>query len=50
MSVPVHLTAEGLPLGVQLLAPKGKENWLLQIASQLEQSELWVGMKGNPLF
>jgi amidase len=50
MSVPVHLTAEGLPLGVQFIAPKGKEDWLLQIASQLEQSNLWVGMKGNPTF
>jgi len=29
MSVPVHLTATGLPLGVQLMTPKGKEDWLL---------------------
>jgi amidase len=50
MSVPVHLTADGLPLGVQFVAPKGKEDWLLHIAHQLENSELWVGMKGNPLF
>lgn len=48
MSTPVHLTKDGLPLGVQFIAPKGKEDWLLQLASQLEQSDLWVGMKGNP--
>lgn len=50
MSVPVHLTAKGLPLGVQVMAPKGKEDWLLQVAYQMENSDLWVGMKGNPLF
>lgn len=50
MSVPVHLTAEGLPLGVQFTAPKGKEDWLLRMAHTLEQSDLWVGMKGNPNF
>ncbi|KOY15390.1 amidase [Paenibacillus xylanivorans] len=50
MSVPVHLTPEGLPMGVQIMATKGREDWLLHLASQLETSELWVGMKGNPLF
>ncbi|WP_249310613.1 amidase [Bacillus sp. FJAT-49736] len=50
ISVPTHLTAEGLPLGVQFMAPKGKEDWLLWIAAQVEQSSLWVGMKGNPMF
>lgn len=48
MSVPVHLTPDGLPLGVQFIAPKGMENRLLRLACALEQSELWVGMKGNP--
>ncbi|WP_405156898.1 amidase [Paenibacillus sp. FSL K6-0108] len=50
MSVPVHLTPEGLPMGVQIMATKGHEDWLLHLAGQLETSELWVGMKGNPLF
>ncbi|ASB91197.1 amidase [Bacillus sonorensis] len=49
MSVPVHLTKDGLPLGVQFTAPKGKEHWLLRMAYSLEQSDLWVGMKGNPM-
>ncbi|MEI2397847.1 amidase [Paenibacillus phytohabitans] len=50
MSVPVHLTPEGLPIGVQVMASKGREDLLLQLAACLEQSPLWVGMKGNPLF
>ncbi|WP_191556708.1 amidase [Metabacillus idriensis] len=50
MSVPTHITAEGLPLGVQFVAPKGKEDMLLALAGQLEQSDLWIGMEGNPFF
>lgn len=50
MSVPVHLSREGLPMGVQVMAAKGREDLLLQLAAHLEQSELWVGMTGNPLF
>jgi len=50
MSVPVHMTPTGLPIGVQVMSPKGREDLLLQVAAQLEASELWVGMKGNPLF
>ncbi|WP_241536080.1 amidase family protein, partial [Indiicoccus explosivorum] len=50
ISVPVHVTPDGLPLGVQLMANKGAERLLLQTAAVLEKSELWVGMKGNPNF
>ncbi|MFC9709616.1 amidase [Paenibacillus sp. NPDC056933] len=50
MSVPLHTTAEGLPMGVQVMATKGREDWLLHLAGQLEASELWIGMNGNPLF
>jgi len=48
ISIPVHLSEQGLPLGVQIMALKGEEHRLLQIAYQIEQTELWVGMKGNP--
>ncbi|MDO3410073.1 amidase [Saccharibacillus sp. CPCC 101409] len=48
-SLPLHLTADGLPLGVQMIAAKGREDLLLRVAGQLEQSELWVGMQGNPM-
>lgn len=50
MSVPVYLSEEGLPLGVQVIASKGEEHRLLQLAHQLEQTDLWIGMKGNPYF
>lgn len=50
ISLPIHLTQEGLPLGVQVMAAKGREDLLLQLAYQAEQSDLWIGMKGNPYF
>lgn len=50
MSLPVHLTHDRLPLGVQVIASKGDEIRLLQLAHLIEQSKLWVGMKGNPYF
>ncbi|RKQ34586.1 amidase [Oceanobacillus halophilus] len=50
MSVPVHVSDQGLPLGVQVMAQKGEEHRLLKLAHQLEQSALWVGMSGNPYF
>ena len=48
MSLPVHLTENGLPLGVQVMAGKGQEHLLLQLARQIEGTDLWQGMKGNP--
>lgn len=50
ISLPVHLTEAGLPLGVQFVAAKGKENLLLKIGARAEQSDIWQGMKGNPYF
>jgi amidase len=42
ISLPVYRTAAGLPLGVQFTAPKGKEEWLLDIAAVVEQAGLFI--------
>lgn len=50
MSVPLHLTKDGLPIGVQFVAAEGREDLLFQLAGTLEKTELWVDVKKNPLF
>jgi amidase len=41
ISLPLHWTPGGLPVGVQLVAAYGREDLLVRIASQLEQAAPW---------
>jgi amidase len=42
VSLPLHWTPDGLPVGVQLVAAYGQEDLLIRVASQLEQAAPWV--------
>ena len=48
MSLPLHLTPQGLPLGVQFVAAKGREDLLYRLAGQLEQTDNWIDLEENP--
>jgi amidase len=41
ISLPLHWTPGGLPVGVQLVAAYGREDVLVRVASQLEQAAPW---------
>jgi amidase len=41
VSLPMHWTPDGLPVGVQLVAAYGREDLLIRVASQLEQAARW---------
>jgi amidase len=45
VSLPLHWTPGGLPVGVQLVAPYGREDMLVRVASQLEQAAPWSGRR-----
>jgi amidase len=42
VSLPLHWTPGGLPVGVQLVAAYGREDLLIKVASQLEEAAPWV--------
>ena len=42
ISLPLHWNAAGLPIGVQLVADYGREDVLLQLASQMEGAFAWA--------
>ncbi|HUN51164.1 MAG TPA: amidase family protein, partial [Candidatus Sulfotelmatobacter sp.] len=41
MSVPLHWSRDGLPIGVQFVAPFGDEAGLIRLAAQLEAAQPW---------
>ena len=41
ISLPLHVTPDGLPVGIQLVAAYGREDMLLAVAAQLERAAPW---------
>jgi amidase len=41
ISLPMHWSDAGLPIGVQLVAPVGREDWLFRVGGQLEDANGW---------
>jgi amidase len=48
MSLPLHWSSDGLPCGVQFMAPNGGEAVLLRLAGQLEKECPWFGRRPAP--
>jgi amidase len=49
ISLPLHWTVDGLPVGVQLVAPFGREDLLIRVAAQLERARPWADRR-PPVF
>jgi amidase len=45
ISLPLYWNADGLPVGVQLVAGFGREDLLIRIASQLEAAQPWASRR-----
>ncbi len=45
ISLPMHWSGDGLPVGVMFTARIGDEATLIRLAAQLEQAQPWIGRK-----
>jgi amidase len=45
MSLPLHQSDSGLPVGVQLVGGPFQEALMLRVAAQLEQADPWIGRR-----
>lgn len=50
MTLPLHLTPDGLPVGAQFVAARGSEDLLFSLAGQLEQTDAWIPIQNNPFY
>ncbi|WP_462408723.1 amidase family protein [Neobacillus sp. Marseille-QA0830] len=50
MTVPLHLTEDQLPVGVQFMAARGREDLLYTLAGQLEQTGSWIPVEKNSFY
>ncbi|WP_042150075.1 amidase [Paucisalibacillus sp. EB02] len=48
MTLPMHLTKDNLPCGVQVMARRGRDDFLFQLAGELEGTEYWIDVEENP--
>ena len=42
LSLPLHWTPDGLPVGVHFVPAYGQEDLLLRVGSQIEQAQPWM--------
>jgi len=47
ISLPIHISSSGLPVGVQLVAAYGRDDLLLRVAAQLEKLHPWPVLAGQ---
>jgi len=47
LSLPVHISSSGLPVGVQLVAAYGREDLLIRLAAQLEYMQPWPNLSSE---
>ena len=41
IALALHWTTDGMPVGIQLIAPAGREDMLIRVAAQLEEAAPW---------